>query len=174
MLFHFPKDGGVFAPMPATSRMTAWISYSAKVHPAQVGNCPARPSFTGSVTDTRACICQALVFSPVLCLWLLTMAAFHAASDINHQRHKPLLAFWKLTLQMRPDCLFLGFNACCSRSLCEVGLYRCERLQDHLFDLRHCLFLQLMIMLIQAYRGRKCFVAHLMARFFWTTFIYKH
>lgn len=100
MLFHLPEDRGVFAPMPDTSRMTAWISYSAKVRPAKVGNCPGKCSFRSSVTDTHACICHALVFLLVLFVWLLTTAAFHAASNINDQRHKPLLAFMLLDVNV--------------------------------------------------------------------------
>jgi len=100
MLFHFPKDRGGFAPMPDTSRTTAWISYSAKARPAKAGNGPAKPGFTSSVTDTHACICHALAFLLVFFAWLLTTAAFRAASNFNNQRHKPLLALMLLDVNI--------------------------------------------------------------------------
>lgn len=103
MLFHFPKGQGIFAPMPATSRMTAWISYSAKVPPAKVGNCPGKPSSASSVTDTHACICHTVVFLLVLFAWLLTTAAFRAASHINDQRHKPALEFMLLDVNVTEE-----------------------------------------------------------------------
>lgn len=91
--FTFPRRGES-APMPATSQMTAWISYSAKVPPAKVGNSPGKPSFLSSETDMHTCICPTLVFLHVLSVWLLTMAAFGAVSSVKDPKHKLALEFF--------------------------------------------------------------------------------
>lgn len=40
-----------------------------------------------SVMDMHACICHRLVFLLVLFAWYLMTTAFHAAANINDQRH---------------------------------------------------------------------------------------
>lgn len=95
LLFHFPKGEEAFAPLPDTSRMTIWISYSAKVHPGKVGNCPGKPSLVSSVIDTHAGICHRLVFTLVL-----TTTAFNVAPHLSDQRHKPVLEFMLLDVSL--------------------------------------------------------------------------
>lgn len=53
-----------------------------------------------SVMDMRACICHRLVFLLVLFAWYLMTTAFHAASNINDQRHKSVLGFMLLDVNL--------------------------------------------------------------------------
>lgn len=98
MLFHFPKDQGVFAPMTATSQMTAWISYSAKVPPAKAGKGPGKPQLHELRNKySRLHLPHSSILTRIICP-VINNSSF--SCSINDRRHKAASEFMVLDVNI--------------------------------------------------------------------------